>query len=330
MIDVVEVRQALTVRAVLDAYQHPVRRGGHDEVESSACPRRPDHSRRAFTANLTTGRWRCFPCGIAGDPIRLVAEFENLSDRDDFPEVLLRAAEIANVGPSMLDDTERTARALRYRAERAKREQAERIHRAERERAAVPKATGYWQDLVDRHQAGERYLRERGVIDILARDVVRFDPRHGGAPSIALYTRDGQIRNVVRRRPPELGEPKTPGLPACPTAGTLVGSLIALRGDVVVTEGLMDTLTAQIAWPDATVLGAHGASNLAAIVRAVSPLITGRLLLVPHNDKAGREACSIAGRAAVDAGLSPSTGNLVIVSHHHKDLNDAWRGGWKP
>lgn len=332
-IDLDEVRHALTVRAVLDAYAHPIRRSGQREVDSTACPRRKDHSRRAFTANLQTGAWRCFPCGIAGDPIRLVAEFEQLSDRDDFPAVLLRAAEIAGVGASTLSDQERHVRALRWRNERERRETQEKFRRVEREYAAIPKATDYWASLQPRHPRGENYLRERGVIDALERDLVRFDLRHDGSPAIVLHTRDGRIRNVVRRRFPALGEPKTPGLPACPTAGTLVGSLVAPLSDVIITEGVIDTLTAHLAWPEATVLGAHGANNLATIVRAVAPLLvrnSGRMLLVPHNDTAGKAACSVAGRAAVEAGLSTSTGSLLLVHHREKDLNDAWRKGWKP
>lgn len=333
IIDLAEVRHALTVRAVLDAYAHPTRRSGRDEVESTACPRRADHSRRAFVVTLSTGIWRCCPCGIGGDPLRLVAEFERLSDRDDFPAVLARAAEIAGVGPCTLDPAARAARAAQYRREREHREAEERASRAARDRAAVPRATDYWSSLATRNPRGEAYLRERGVLDVLDFNTVRFDPRHDGSPAIALHTRDGQIRNVVRRRMPELGEPKTPGLPKCPTAGTLVGSLIQISGTVVVTEGMVDTLTAQLAWPDATVLGAHGAGNLTAIVRAVAPLVSrggGRLLIAPHNDPAGRAACSVAGRAAIEAGLSAAGGSLTLVCHHEKDLNDAWRAGWRP
>lgn len=333
MIDLAEVRHALTVRAVLDAYQHSTRRTGRDELESTACPRRADHSRRAFTARLSTGLWQCRPCGIAGDPIRLVAEFERLSDRDDFPAVLARAAEIAGVGPSQLTDTERRERAAVWRREAAQRAAAELREAARRAAAAVPRASGYWRDLPVSDLRGEAYLRIRGLDPDALRSTVRYDPRHGGSPAIALHTSRGEIRNVVRRRMPELGEPKTPGLPECPTAGTLVGSLSQLSGLTVVTEGMIDTLTAGMIWPDATALGAHGAGNLAAIVRAAAPLVHragGRLLIVPHNDAAGMAAGLMAGEAAVDAGLDVRGGSLQLVRHPEKDLNDAWRAGWRP
>lgn len=333
LIDLAEVRHALTMRAVLDAYAHQTRRSGRDEVESKACPRRADHSRRAFTANMRTGLWRCYPCGIAGDPIRLVAEFERLSDRDDFPAVLARAAEIAGVGPSPLSAEERRERAAIWRRESERRAAAARRERAELELRAVPTATRYWEQLATRDPHGEAYLRIRGVVDVLERGVIRFDPRHSGSPAIALHTSRGEIRNVVRRRPPELGEPKTPGLSQCPTAGTLVGSLLAVGPVTVVTEGMIDTLTAPLAWRDATVLGAHGAHNLAAIVRAAAPLVArrgGKMVIAPHNDAAGIAACAVAGQAAVDAGLDVRAGSLEFASYPAKDLNDAWRQGWRP
>lgn len=330
VIDIEEVRHALTAQRVLDYYQVPTRRGGRDELESKVCPRRADHPRRAFTINLTSGQWRCWPCGIGGDPIRLVAEFEHLSDRDNFPEVLTRAAEIAGVGPSELPPADRAARRDRLRREREQRIAADKQRRADQAKAAVPMATQYWEDLDRRDPRGEEYLRQRGVLGALDLGLVRFD---NGSPAIALHTRAGEIRNVVRRRLPELGEPKTPGLLACPTAGTLIGSIASIGSDVVVAEGVADTLTAVLAWPGATVLGAHGAGNITTIVRAAAPLIAKsgrRLLLVPHNDSAGKEACIVAGHAAVELGLSQKRGSLVVVKHGEKDLNDAWRRGWRP
>lgn len=50
-------------------------------------------------------------------------------------------------------------------------------------------------------------------------------------------------------------EPKTPGLTGHPTDGTLVGhlGLIARGSDVIVAQGVIDSLTAALAWPDAAV-----------------------------------------------------------------------------
>lgn len=330
MLDLEEVRHALTARRVLDYYQLPTRRSGRAELESSACPRRADHTRRAFTINLQTGQWMCWPCDIGGDPLRLVAEFEHLSDRDDFPTVLARAAEIAGVVASDVPEAERARRAEQWRRERLARAAAERAVRAELERTAVPRATRYWESLPRCHDRGIQYLAERGLAASVP--LIRFD---AGSPALPLFTRAGEIRNVVRRRLPELGEPKVTGLKGCPTAGTLLGAVTAIAADrpAVIVEGVADALTAAIAWPQAAVLGAHGACNLPAVVRVAAPIVVRqrtRLVLVPHNDRIGHGAAREAGQLAIEAGLSVRAGTLAIVRHGEKDLNDAWRRGWRP
>jgi len=332
IIDLDAVRDALTARGVLDHYGWPYRRAG-DEYESTACPDRADHSRRALLVNQRTGRWRCFPCATSGDLFDFVAAAERLAIDREFPAVLARAAQIAGVGPSTLSADERRQATAAARARRAAEAALAAQRKRDRDRAAVPIATGYWQTLEAEHRRGIAYLEERGIAD--AAGLCRFDLHHQGSPAIPLRSSSGAIRNVVRRRLPELGEPKTPGLRDCPTSGTLLGSVSAITTgrDVIVCEGMADTLTAALAWPDAVVLGAHGAGNLPTVVRVSAPAIVrrgGRLLLVPHYDRAWRGAGGDAGRAALDAGLSLASGTLSIVKHGEKDLNDAWRMGWRP
>jgi DNA primase len=330
MIDVAEVRVALTARRVLDYYQHPTRRGGRDELESSACPRRADHSRRAFTVNVNTGLWRCYPCAIQGDAISLVAEFERLDPRKAFPTVLARAAEIAGVVAQDIPDAERERRRQAWRAERVRAEAAAAAQRARRDAEAIPTATRYWASCAHENARGAEYLAERGLAD--AARIVRYDH---GSPAIPLHTSRGDVRNVVRRRLPELGEPKTPGLRDCPTAGTLLGHLDEIRpgSTVVATEGVADTITAALAWTDGVILGAHGACNLPAVARAAAvraASVRARLVLAPHDDATGRSAAIEAAHAAIDAGLSLRDGSLIVIKHGEKDLNDAWRNGWRP
>lgn len=334
-IDLDEVRAALTTRAVLEAYGWEAKRSG-DEMESRACPTRSDHSRRAFLINANTGRWRCFPCATSGDLFDFIAAVERISVANDFPVVLAKAAEIAGVGPSTLSDTEREARRVEWRRKRQEAEARERKDREELEAAAIPKATAYWSTCTRQHDRGAAYLRERGVDELIALgDFVRFDPKHAGSPALALWTRDGHIRNVVRRRVPELGEPKTSGLYQCPSAGTLLYPVHQIEPDrdVVLTEGVVDTMTAMLAFPGAIVLGAHGAEQLPKIAKVAAPAAVAartRLRLVPHRDKAGRDAAVRAGDLAIKAGLSIRKGTLVIVKHGAQDLNDAWRAGWRP
>jgi len=334
-IDVDEVRHRLTSERVLDHYQFPTKRSGRDLI-SSTCPRRVDHSRRAFVISIETGQWQCFPCNISGDALRLVAEFEQISDRTDFPAVLAKAAEIAGVTASDLPEEERQHRRELWRAVRTAAEEADRRRRAELEVAAVSRATAYWAALDRRDAKGEEYLASRGVLDALRFDLVRFDRRHGGSPALALHARDGKIRNVVRRRLPELGEPKTPGLPSCPTPGTFAGAVweIAIaKRDVVITEGVFDSIAASLAWGKAIVLGAHGANNLPSIARAAAPhvaLVKTRLSIVPHEDRAGCQRAKEACHAAQAAGLSVLDGTLRIVRTGAADLADAWLQGWRP
>lgn len=334
-VDVDEVRAALSTRTVLEHYGWKAKRSG-DEFESNACPARSDHSRRAFLVNAASGRWRCFPCATSGDLFDFIAAVERVSMPADFGAVLAKAAEIAGVGPSTLSIEERARKREEWKQRQREAERRERDERRARDEAAVPTATAHWNAIASEHSRGIAYLRARGVGEVaLVPNAVRFDPKHDGAPALALYSFTSQIHNVVVRRFPELGEPKTPGLYRCPTAGTLLMSVahIAPGKDVVLVEGVFDTITARLAWPDAIVLGAHGADNVPKIARQIAPRIRtahGRLLVVTHQDKCGFEAGVEACEIAVAAGLGIRRGTIVIVKHDEKDLNDAWQRGWRP
>jgi DNA primase len=307
---------------VLDFYGWKAKRCG-TEIESCACPQRADHSRRAFVINANTGRWQCFPCGTSGDLFDFIEAVEGLSD---FPSVVAKAAAIAGVTDA-IDPEERARR----RRERILVDEREREEKLARERAAIPRASYHWSSLLPRHEAGEAYLEERGCAAAIEAHIVRFEA--DGSPALPLFNSDGHIRNVVRRR--LQGEPKTPGLPDCPTAGTLAHSVIDIEPgrDVVVTEGVFDSITAVVAWKSAIVLGAHGAGNLPKVVKVASRCAARagtRLLLVPHQDRAGYERAKEAIAHAHTAGLSLHRGTLEIVKTGAKDLNDAWRNGWRP
>lgn len=334
-IDLEEVRAALAPRAVLDFYGWRVKREG-DELISKACPTRSDHSREAFKIHSVTGRWQCFPCGTAGDLLDFIASAERLDTRSDFPAVVTKAAEIAGVGPSTLTGEERRARRVEWEQRRREAERRERDERKARDAAAVPTATAHWESLAPMHARGYEYLTERQVDEIIELwpEAIKFDETLAGSPVIALHARDGAIRNAVTRRVPELGEPKTRGLKDCPTAGTFVNAICQIESDrdVVLTEGVMDSLTARLAWQMAIVLGAHGAGNLPKIAKLAAPAIAAartRMIVVPHRDRSGFETAKAACEIAIQAGLSIRRGTLQIVDHGAKDLNDAWRSGWR-
>jgi hypothetical protein len=161
-IDVGAVRAVLTGSMVLDRYA-PEARGGRtlQLPECPLCGRR--QSRIAVKVDRDTGLWihHSGPGGAAvckGDAFELVAAFEGLDSRTQFPAVLSRAAQIAGIGPD-IDPAE----LARIRADhQAAREARDRLAAAERARgeAMVP---ALWEALDRRHLRGERYLADRGI-----------------------------------------------------------------------------------------------------------------------------------------------------------------------
>ncbi len=193
---------------------------------------------------------------------------------------------------------------------------------------AIDLAGDFWDRLLGGDPAGEAYLAGRGILDVPI--VIRFN--RAGEPCIPLWTSNGCMVNVVRRRI-RGGEPKVAGLKDCPTLGTFCHSLDQVAGGLVVlVEGWADSLTALLAWPGARILGAHGAGNmrkLAAPVVAACLKHGARLLVVPHEDEAGERAATDVRDVAVAAGMTELNLGMVDLGGH-KDLNDAWRAGWKP
>jgi hypothetical protein len=318
------VRSALSPRSVLDHFGIDARRSG-DELRTHSCPECGERTTPAVVMNAITGLWNDFAHGCRGDLWDAIAGYADLDAGRDFRAVLELGAEIAGVAPDALP-VDHTLR----RAAIQQRSVALVAQRREEREVAIAQATPEWSRLAPRSEFGERYLEERGVLAALPS--CRFTA--AGEVALALHTADGRIVNVVRRRAPG-AEPKVLGMKACPTAGTFIDALplIVAGRDVVLVEGLFDSLTARIAWPDAVVLGAHGAGNIERIARAAAPrvkLAGTRLVLVPHSDEAGATAMAAAGLAAHAAGLRLRGGTLVVVDCGAKDLNDAWRAGWRP
>lgn len=329
-----DVRSMLSAEAVLNHYSWIFWREG-DEFVSTACPSRADHSRDACKINSVTGRWQCFPCGTHGDLFAFVAGVERLTIATDFAQVLARCAAIAGIEPDQDPAIYEIQKVARQQAHRDALQRAD-LARIERDRAAVPKASAVWQRLETVQSDGEAYLRSRGIDpqhpSII--EIVRYDARLDGSPCTPLFASNGDIRNVVARNLPSRGEPKTKGLADCPTLGTFCNAIDQIDGtrQVVIVEGVFDSLTARILWPDSIVLGAHGAGNLGKIATAALPLIVAgktSLTIVPHADNAGIKTMLDVGTQAIQAGLRQHNRTLMIINHGHKDLNDAWQAGWR-
>lgn len=331
MYDTEEVKLALRARprAVLERYGKVHRSGG--QYECSWCPGKA-HGRRAMTFHPIKLVWCCHVCNTGGDVFDLIAGAEGLG-RGDFGKVIAIAAEIAGVPPTTASHDERVRLHAEWKRQNAAAAAAEAEREAKMRRSANARSIAYWEGLQPHHVDGIRYLDQRGLAVAHESGLLRYDGRHGGAPSLALLAFDGDISNVVRR-PIGTGE-KPRGLPECGTSGTFVHSVkdIETDRDVILAEGFADSLTALVAWKDARVLGAHGAGNLPTIAKEAATRIAavgGRMVVVPHRDEAGfvrsREVVALALRA----GLSLHRGTLRVVHLGAKDLNDAWCNGWRP
>lgn len=320
-----EVLQALSPIAVLEYFAVKGRRSGA-RFRTKLCPTCGPRSRDSVSIDLATGMWRDHAHGCTGDLLSLLGGLAGVDPRQRFRELLELAASIAGVTPGVHVDATRARDVAAHRAE------LDQEDAAERRAAALRSASASWSRLSTQSEAGAAYLEARGVGDVRELGLVRFFA--AGDVALALKTADGKAINVVRRRIGD-GEPKVLGLRACPTLGTFVDAVadIEHQRDVVLVEGMFDALTARLAWPAAVVLGAHGANNLPKIAAAAAKRIKlahARLLLVPHNDAAGVKAMTAAGRAAMAAGLRLDRELVVVDVGHVKDLNDAWRAGWRP
>ena len=338
--EVTDVRAALAVVDVFRAAGAELVGRGR-EVRTRVCPSCGPRSRPdAVAVNAGAGLWRCHVCGEGGDALDALAAFRGLDVRQDFARVIEFAAELAGVAP----EADPAAGAAR-RVEAARKRAAELERAAASERARVARANevaqGVWSRLDRRNDRGEAYLTGRGLAPgpLVARDLVRF--HRDGAPAVALHSSRGAIRNVVHRAlAPSPNVPKERGLAGCPTAGTLVGTASAIGAgvDVVLCEGLADALAAALAWPNALVLGAHGADNYAAIAAVAAPLVAAaagaRLRLCVDADAAGMRAGCAAVQVAIAAGRAVGRDlvrmvEVVDLADHH-DLADAYAAGWRP
>lgn len=285
--------------------------------------------------------WKCQTCGEKGDLLNLFAWLAGIDIDREFQRVLELAAGAAGLTPCT-DPAERACRKAELAHAETVRRRDEAVRQHRRRIDARNRAGRLWPRLMADHERGRAYLTSRGldVDTLVARGLVKFCQRGwlrsdaAGHPAIALHDWDGVVLNLVRRRT-EDGGPKAPGLTGAPTDGTLVGHLdqISPGMDVVVPEGVVDSLTAALAWPHAVILGAPGAAQMPAVVTAAAPRVRiagGRILIVPDNDTPGKRAAVEAGRRAFDAGLVWRRDVVLVRFGDHRDLNAAWTAGWRP
>lgn len=315
----VQVIQAYGLRGFLRGSQYRLRE----------CPRCHEKSRReAIAIDARSGSWlhhgfeRSAGGACSGDVLDLIAACEGLDCRRDFARVMERAAAIAGV--TFVSDAERETR-QRQIAERIR---IEAIAELERMASNRNTAGATWNALKRFDVPGMRYLQARGLdaAKLADADSVRF-PFDGVA--VAIRDVEGSPVNVARRLY-DTTHAKVMTMGGHSTRGTMIDAVADIRGacDVVVTEGVIDSLTARLVWPHAVILGANGAGNVPkvaeiAIMRV--KLSGARFCICPHDDPPGHQSAIRAGQIALAAGVEP-----IIVEYEGNDLNDAWNAGWRP
>src|SRR6185312_11190949 len=123
---------------------------------------------------------------------------------------------------------------------------------AERE-AAETNAARSWPHMQRRHVAGELYLAGRGldVHELIRLDAVRFS--YAGDPCVALFSANGVVTSIATRFVEPGERPKVVVRKGTGTAGSMIHPIcvISPRAHVVIVEGVIDALTARLAWPSA-------------------------------------------------------------------------------
>jgi hypothetical protein len=306
-LDVGEVRAALRAADVLARFGIEARRAG-DQLRTHHCPTCGQRSRDAVVIDAETGVWTDHAHGCAGDVLALLAGYASIDIARDFRRVLELAAELAgtHAPPSFTSPA----------------------------RAARPDFTEQWTALSRWHERGAEYLAGRGLypLELRAQDVVRYSA--AGDPAVALRDlRTGAVVGIQERRS---AGPHTVKGGAVKDAA-LIGRATELGRDgvdtAVICEGLVDSLTAVLAWPACAVFGAPGAGQLRSIARVVAPAvaaIAGWLFIAIDFDEPGIANGAQAIAAAVDAGMVVDRDLHVVDLGRHHDLNDAWRAGWRP
>jgi hypothetical protein len=336
-VDVVErIRADLRAEDVVERYGlEALPRGSQLRLET--CPRCGETSSRLGIAiDRETGQWVHHGHGkkaggaCSGDLIDLVAAIEGLDPKRDWQAVRDRCAAICGL------DHELSTAEIEERQRRAD----DRRHRAEQEEALAAvarcrRAASEWRTFHGRHDEGADYLRRRGLDHrgLVQREIVRFT--RDGAIAVRLFDFGGELASVPRRwRLPR--DPKVKvWVPRGGTQrGTMIGRVVDIGpGDTMITEGLMDSVTAAQLWPERLILGAGGAELVATVAAHAAPRVRavgGRLWVVPDSDVEGMRACAAAIDAAIAAGLTPGQDLIVLAFGAHHDLNAAHCAGWKP
>jgi hypothetical protein len=317
-----------------------------------------DHASDAFGL-ARDGKWHCWSCDKGGDLLGLVALGSGLKIPDDFSKVLEIAAGIAGVeiddgfftvpaskpapvarpeAPPLLSLPERVAIA-RKRAAWV----WERLNHEGSVPAAYLRSRGLDPDAVLSREP-LRYTPVNGLKELAARPDASQELRtlwytmgsRAGTMSVVVPVRsvsDGAMVDLrARRIEPQQGQPKiigmVGGVTSAPAERGQTRRLIGCYGHphsvesdhVVIVEGAMDYLTALQVWPNAQVLGATEAGQLALVTGHAARMLaangTGtRLTIVEQADppRTLHDGRVVAGAADASINEDPNAATKVAM-----------------
>ncbi len=311
------IRSALPIPRLMSSHGYEARVSG-DGHRFDACPACGEGNRGKFWAKAQV--CRCHSCGFGGDLFDVLGAIHDLSPATHFQRIRDIGAALAGIdGDFDREEIERKREQYRTRQEREARQRAKERHRAELGAAPL------WRSLKGESEQGGAYVAGRCIQQPDVAAAVRYTSQSVCLP----LWRDAEIVNKIGRRF-DGGQPKIRGLARCGTRGTFGKPelLFGHEGPIVITEGFFDYLSARELSPDRLVLGAHGCGNLAYVATVAAELARAAsvgLVLIPHQDDAGRRSMGEAKSAAIGAGVESSHIIEFRVSPGCNDLNDHLR-----
>ena len=312
-------------------------------LRSKRCPA-STHGTDAFGLSRD-GKWHCHACDEGGgDLLSLVAAFEGLDCRNDFPAVLEVAAAIAGV--DVEEDFEAAPRKPTHRPAPA----STIAPLAQRVEVAVARAAWIWNLLDSNLERVRRAIGWRGI-DLTPKTEreVRLlgflrqptmDPEMGrvvhrifaSSPGWGIAVRHiemGALCDVrARRFEPAEGEPKILGMPGSVTVDSRRdggADLVACYGrphelgaaTVVVAEGWADYLTAAWRWPAADVLGSVDAGQYPLVAGFAARYLAerggGRLVLVVQDDTREPDFGEVAREGAAEKAVNLASKRAIAL-----------------
>jgi hypothetical protein len=182
------------------------------------------------------------------------------------------------------------------------------------EKSSLPDPAAFWSRLVESDPEGEAYLASRKLWPLPETISVRFNPGDPYRVVLRLRAPDGSVVGF-QQRAIDGRKSKCVTSKGTRMKGSAFG-LVPPEGDVLIVEGLTDTLAAHILGYSA--LGAPGQGSAAALIQTRGGQLSGRRVYVAlDSDEAGRMGAAKAMEAARNVGADA---RLVELPEGAKDL----------